>query len=98
MIRRLVFRQEARLEFDQAGDWYEAERRGLGQEFLDEIDRLLQSIRVSPQSYPLVVEDVHKAVAKRFPYSVYFRQRSDLIVVLAIFHSARNPAHWQRRT
>ena len=43
MSRSLVFRRQARQEFDAAGDWYERERPGLGQAFLAEVERMLQS-------------------------------------------------------
>ena len=44
MSRSLVFRQQARQEFDAAGDWYEREWPGLGQAFLAEVERVLQSV------------------------------------------------------
>jgi hypothetical protein len=43
-MRQVVFRQQARREFDQAGDWYEKERAGLGLEFLVEIQGLIDRI------------------------------------------------------
>jgi len=32
-MRPVIFRRQARTEFDEAGDWYEKERPGLGMEF-----------------------------------------------------------------
>lgn len=40
MSRNLVFRQQARREFEAAGDWYEREQPGLGQAFLAEVDQV----------------------------------------------------------
>ena len=97
-MRQIVFRKQARLEFDEAGDWYEKERAGLGMEFLAEIQLLTQHIASNPEQFPVLYRDVRKAVARRFPYCIYFRERSQKIVVLAVFHSARNPAVWQQRT
>jgi plasmid stabilization system protein ParE len=97
MTLPVVFRRQARREFDAAGEWYEKERPGLGLEFLAEIDSLLQRIAEQPQRFPVLYRDVRKAVARRFPYCVYFRERDQRIVVLAVFHSARNPLEWQRR-
>ena len=97
MSRRLVFRQQARREFDAAGDWYERERPGLGEAFLIEVDRVLQLISSNPDAFPEVIDGIRKAVIKRFPYSLYFRARGESIVVLAVFHSARNPAVWRTR-
>ena len=42
-MSRIVFRKQARAEFDEAGDWYEREHRGLGLEFMAEIDRVRAS-------------------------------------------------------
>jgi toxin ParE1/3/4 len=97
MTLSVVFRRQARREFDDAGDWYEKERTGLGLEFLDEIGRLLTRVAATPKQFPIIHRDVRKAVAKRFPYCLYFRVRDQRIVVLAVFHSARNPAVWQER-
>ncbi|MFM9912626.1 MAG: type II toxin-antitoxin system RelE/ParE family toxin [Methylophilaceae bacterium] len=97
MILPVVFRRQARREFDAAGNWYEQERAGLGEEFLAEIGRLLTRITTTPNQFPLIYQDVHKAVALRFPYCIYFRQREQYIVVLAVLHSARNPAIWKQR-
>ena len=43
-MHQVVFRKQARLEFDEAGDWYEKERPGLGMEFLSEIQSLIHRI------------------------------------------------------
>ncbi|MFA6922589.1 MAG: type II toxin-antitoxin system RelE/ParE family toxin [Gallionella sp.] len=97
-MRKIIFRPQARLEFDEAGDCYEQERPGLGMEFMAEIQLLIQRIATTPEQFPLLYRDVRKAVARRFPYCIYFRERDQKIVVLAVFHSARNPAVWKQRT
>ena len=97
-MRHVVFRRRARLEFDDAGNWYEKERPGLGMEFQAEIQLLIQRIASTPEQFPILYRDVRKAVARRFPYCIYFREHNQRIVVLAVFHSARNLAVWQQRT
>ena len=96
-MRQVVFRCQARRELDEAGDWYEQERIGLGLEFFAEIERLLHRIADNPEQFPVLYHGTRKAVARRFPYCVYFRERNQLIVVVAVFHSARNPEVWKRR-
>ena len=91
-MRQVVFRRQARREFDQAGDWYEKERAGLGLEFLAEIQLVIDRITSHPEQFPIVHRDVRKAVARRFPYCVYFHERERNIVVLAVFHGSRNPS------
>ena len=54
MSRTVVFRAEARYEFDEAALWYEERRIGLGAEFVVEIGRAIDLAREHPQRLPLV--------------------------------------------
>lgn len=94
----IIFRRQARRELDAAGDWYEKELAGLGSEFLDEIENSLRYISNNPKQFSILFRDARKAVVQRFPYCIYFRIRNQYIVVLAVFHSSRNPAEWRKRT
>ena len=97
MSLQVVFRIAARLEFEEAVNWYDEQRKGLGEEFLHEIDELVFRMSEHPARYPVVFADVHRAMTRRFPYSVIFRTRSSTLVVLAVFHSRRDPRVWKRR-
>lgn len=97
MTLRIVFRRAARREFDDAADRYDEQRPGLGGEFIIEIDQAVAKAAASHELYPKVFGDVRRTVARRFPFSVYFRVRRDSMVVLSVFHGRRNPAVWQRR-
>lgn len=97
MTLRIVFRRAAKSEFEDAAVWYDKQRPGLGEEFIIEIEESLASAAVAPQGYPVVFGDIRRTVARRFPFSVYFRVRSDTMIVLAVFHGRRNPAIWQSR-
>lgn len=92
------FRRAARAEIIEATARYEAQRPGLGVEFVTEIDRCVALAAEQPLLYAVVHKDTRRVTARRFPYSVYFRTATDRIVVLAVFHGSRNPAIWQRRT
>ena len=97
MSRRIVFRRLARCEFDEAADWYEKRRTGLGTLFLAAVQHVLDQIVVNPQRYAVVLEDVREGPVRRFPYAVYYRAEERRIVVLAIFHVSRDPEIWQTR-
>jgi len=43
------------------------------------------------------IHDIDQAVARRFAFSVYFRVRTDALIVLAVFHGRRDPRIWRRR-
>ena len=97
MTLRVVFRAAARIEFEKATTFYDKQHHGLGEEFLREIDEVVIHAAANPERYPFAFSDVRKAVARRFPYSVFFRVRGTSLVVLAVFHGRRDPAIWRRR-
>ncbi len=69
----LVFRPEVREELDEAYSWYENQQAGLGDEFLDCVDEILNRICQLPESYAVVYNDVRRAVLQRFPDAVFYR-------------------------
>ena len=93
----IVFRRAARHEFDEAANWYEQRRPGRGAKFTAAVRELLGRIAEQPELYAQVYEDVREALVTRYPYCVYYRIDEGRILVLAVFHTARDPAIWQRR-
>ena len=69
----------------------------MGDEFLNEIDKLQNQINSNPKQFPKVRNDIRKAVLKRFPYSIFFVVTDKKISVIAVFHNSRNPIVWQKR-
>jgi plasmid stabilization system protein ParE len=98
MSVRPFFRRAARLEYDEAVSWYESQRLGLGLEFVAEIERALAQACDMPQRFPRMLADVRCIRVRRFPYSIFFRVRSEKLVVLAVFHARRDPEVWRERT
>lgn len=93
----LVFRPEVQEEVNEAYNWYEKQKSGLGDEFLDSVEQTLNRVSSMPKSYQVVYRDVRRAVVKRFPYAVYYRVISSRVIVTAIFHARRDPKLWQTR-
>ncbi|WP_204102853.1 MULTISPECIES: type II toxin-antitoxin system RelE/ParE family toxin [Spirulina sp. CCY15215] len=93
----LVFRPEVREELNEAYHWYESQKQGLGDDFLDCVDEILDRICLMPESYAVVYRDVRRATVKRFPYTIYYRIISSRVIVTAIFHGRRDPKSWQER-
>ena len=52
------FRRAARLEYEEAAGWYEAQKSGLGGEFVAEIERALLLACETPQRFPKMLRDV----------------------------------------
>jgi plasmid stabilization system protein ParE len=88
---------EARREFDQGYDWYEEQRAGLGEAFADQVQVVFDRIAKMPQLHQKVLKEVRRAVVRRFPYCIFYREEPDRIRVISVFHARRNPKEWQRR-
>ncbi len=97
MMRSIIFRQEARLEFDDAFDWYERQRPGLGVDFDACVRETFQRIVKNPELHEQVLPGLRRATVHRFPYSVYYTSDSRSIVVIAVFQGNRDQRVWQSR-
>lgn len=93
----LNFHSEAKSEFDEAYLWYEDQREGLGTEFARCVNEVLETIQRNPEIYAPVENRIRRALVRRFPFGVFYKEVSSGIRVIAIFHSKRNPEHWQTR-
>ena len=93
----ILFRPAARAEFDEAYDWYEGRRPGLGDAFAAQVRQVLDRIAVTPRMHAMVFKTVRKAVVRRFPYCVYYREEASCVRILSVFHTSRDPRIWQGR-
>ena len=93
---------EARQEGLKAARWCEEHQRGLGEQFLDELQAAFERIAADPGSLGRLElysghYDVRRYHLKRFPYSAIFYTRRDDVIVVAVCHSRRRPLYWAGR-
>jgi hypothetical protein len=69
----VIFSPEARAEFLDAANWYEAERHGTGLRFMARVDDVIERIEGWPQLHPIVHRDLRRALVRGFPYAVIHR-------------------------
>jgi plasmid stabilization system protein ParE len=85
MKRPLAFRAAAQAEFEESAAWYEKQQSGLGTEFVEEVQRVLENIAAKPKKYAIAFDDIREAPVRRFPFCVYYRVRRDRVVIIASF-------------
>lgn len=93
----LIFHELALEEFQDAYQWYEQRRSGLGTEFMDAVDEVVQRILANPLSFPKAYRQRRKALPARFPYLVIYELHGDVILIVAVIHASRNPVRWKER-
>lgn len=96
-MRQLLLRPAAAAEVEEAWRWYEEQRPGFGEQFLDAFASQLERVAESPEMYPVVHRDTRRALLKRFPYGVFYRVVGKQVVVVACFHAKRDPRRWRER-
>ena len=98
MNERLIVRAEAQLDIEEATLWYELERQGLGNSFLDDLEQLLERIASTPKQFPKIDKRVRRGLMRRFPYAVYFCGSPTGVEILGVLHLKRRPGLWKDRT
>lgn len=97
-MKRVVVRPAAAADIDDAYRWYEAQRSGLGEEFLAALSALRGRIADEPSAFPILHRETRRAlIPRRFPYGVFYRVYDDVIVIVACLHARRDPRRWQSR-
>jgi toxin ParE1/3/4 len=90
--------EEAEEDLFESYVWYERKRSSLGDEFLSQIQKTLDTITNSPESYPIRYRKMVRAfVVDRFPFLILFIKKESLVEVISIFHTSRNPKIWKNR-
>ncbi|MCA1837771.1 MAG: type II toxin-antitoxin system RelE/ParE family toxin [Actinobacteria bacterium] len=97
MKRRTFVRPEAQTDIREAARWYESREVGLGLRFLREIRTSLAHIADSPLRFPIVEEDIRRALVHKFPYSIYYINELDSVAIIGVFHQHRRPGAWKSR-
>lgn len=97
MRRSLSIHEAAELEINEAADFYDLESPGLGNAFLDEIQKAIGQILLFPESAPEKGK-IKTFNLSRFPYSLMYAIRPVEIRLLAVAHQRRRPFYWRNRS
>lgn len=87
----------AEQEFFEAVEYYNTECEGLGYEFALEVRSTLERIIQYADVWHPISKRTRRCRTKRFPYSIIYQIRTDMILVVAVMHMHRNPQTWQER-
>ena len=74
-----------------AYEWYESKLVGLGKDFLQTLYSTTEETTLNPLLYQLMHGEIRRRLLRRFPYAVYFTLDGNELVVLGVFHCARDP-------
>ena len=88
-------RTEAVSDLVEAACFYERQRGGLGEQFTDAMFVHLAYLETVAGGHE-VVFGLHRMLAKKFPYALYYQVAGELVDVVAILDCRRNPGSISR--
>ena len=94
---KIRFRSEAESDVVLAREWYDAQRLGLGDEFVLALEHVIDLVSELPEAFPEIAVGLRRALLGRFPYAVYYHLSADFVDVIACLHTRRSPSRWRSR-
>lgn len=94
----IKFHSEARKEFFEASEYYEDQVVGLGDGFIDEVEKVLEVIEQQPASGAKITKTERRFLVSRFPYGIIYSFEEDQITIFAVMNLRRKPGYWKSRT
>lgn len=77
--------------------FYEQRQAGIGEYFLDSLFADIDALALFAGIHPKPDGHLHRALAKRFPFAVYYEVRDDIATVVAVLDCRQNPASITQR-
>jgi hypothetical protein len=90
----VLFDRLAKLELDDASEYYELEVPGLGIKLKEEVKRGIHRILQYPDAWPIEKGDVRRYLLHHFPYKILYAVEENYIYIIAIAHCHRRPDYW----
>jgi len=97
-VAKILFTQAARADLVEAVHWYDTHAPQVVPQFRGALRTALSRIAENPKQFPPSFKNTRRALLRRFPYIIVFRETQDAIYVVAVFHTSRNPLIWQGRS
>lgn len=94
---RVLFTPAARADLADAVTWYEARAPEIVPQFRDALRAVVQRIADNPKQFSPSPYQTRRALLRRFPFLVIFRETANAVYVVAVFHMSRNPRTWRQR-
>lgn len=93
----LTLRPEAKTEIAEASDWYEQQKPGLHDRFIDAVDMTHSALRQNPFQYQVVSGQLRRAGLRSFPYGLLYVVSEQEVTVTSCVHLRRDPKIWRQR-
>ena len=87
----LEIKEEAVLDIKEAYLYYEEQKTGLGNRFLETLESYLERVQKYPEHYQIKRKPYREAFIKNFLYIIIYEIEGNKIIVHAVFNTWQNP-------
>ena len=88
---RIEITEDAEQEITEAYLFYDSAQPGIGNLFLNYLEKTFNSISANPNGYKKIATNSRQAIVQKFPFVVIFELIDQQIIILAVFHTSRKP-------
>jgi toxin ParE1/3/4 len=85
----LKIQSEAVIDIQEAFEWYQMKKAGLGFEFMEEIETGFQKIAAQPHYYTSINQRFRRFKITRFSYMIVYEIEKSHIIIIAVRHGRR---------
>ena len=71
MSVEVVYLPDATKDIREGYRWYKEQQPGIGRDFLAEVETTVEYLCENPRMFPLVEEDIRRALLHKYPYSIF---------------------------
>ena len=85
-------------ELHEIRSYYNARVDTLGDQFVDEFEQYVLRIAAAPKLWMVVDGDIRRALLRRFPFVIFFREVDETTLrILVVKHQRRHPNYGKNR-
>ncbi len=90
----LIITNKAESDVDEATAYYFNIRKNLAKKFITELKTTVKYIQKNPDKIQIRYGNIRIAFLKAFPFGIHYTVASGTIIILAVFHTARDNEKW----
>jgi plasmid stabilization system protein ParE len=93
----IIIQPEAELDLDEAYEYLEQQRIGLGFELLASISDAIALLEENPFLFQKIQGEKRRIFIQRFQYNLIYKVIDSHVYILAFLHGRSNPKRWEGR-
>ncbi|MBP6759017.1 MAG: type II toxin-antitoxin system RelE/ParE family toxin [Flavobacterium sp.] len=94
MVFKIVVSSLAESEIEEAIEFYEDKRKGLGKQFLLYFKGYLKILKTNPELFSIKKAPFYRELPlKKFPFVIIYEVFQYKVIIYSVFHTSRNPTN-----